>query len=114
MASAGTVSQLTCGVKRVRILGLLVWSRLVFACVTARTVRLKGGVLPVDDFRIGLMAICTCQIVAMILRLIGESGVSVVGRCPRIRVVAQTTVLHGVEVARVLPGGQGAVVAGRT
>lgn len=114
MAGAGTVSQLTCGVKRFRILGFLVWSRLVFACVTARTVRLKGGELPVDDFRIVLVALGAIEVVAMILRLIRESGVHVIGRYPRIRVVAQTTVLHGIEVAWVLPGGKGAIVAGGT
>ena len=93
---------------------VFVYAGLVVTGVTACAIGLVARRRPVNDFRVVLMTLGAKEIVAMILWLIRESGVSVVGRCPRIRVVAQTTVLHGIEVARVLPGGQRSIVAGRT
>lgn len=87
---------------------------LVVTGVTACTIGLIARRRPVDRFRIVLMALGAKEVVEMILRFIRESRVTVVGRYPRIRAVAQTAVLYGIEVGRVLPGGQSSVVAGRT
>lgn len=114
MAGAGTVSQLTGRVLRVGILSLPVWPGFVVVCVTARTVRLKRGELPVDGLRIGLMTGSTQQRRLMILRLIRQACVTVIGWRPGNRVVAQAAILRRVEVTRVLAGGYGAIVAGRT
>jgi len=87
---------------------------LVVASVTACAIGLVARRRPADHFRVVLMALGAREVVAMILRLIRQAGVPVVGRYPRIRAVAQTTVLRGIEMALILPGGQGSVVAGRT
>lgn len=47
------------------------------------------------------MAIGTIEIAAMILRFVGQTGVTVIGRRPGIWTVAQLTSLAGVEVARI-------------
>ena len=93
---------------------VFVYAGLVVTGVTACAIGLVARRRPVDHFRVVLMALGAKEVVAMILRLIRQAGVSVVGRYPRIRAVAQTTVLHSIEMARILPGGQGSVVAGRT
>ena len=93
---------------------VLVDTGFVVTGMTARAIGLVARRRPVDRFRIVLMALGAEEVAAMILRLIRESGVSVVGRYPRTRAVAQTAVLHGVEVARILAGGVRAIVARRT
>ncbi len=113
MAGTGTVSQLAGRVFDFRTFGFLVWAGLVIVAVTARAIRLESGESPVDHFRIALMTLCALQIATMIQRLIGQSDMAVVGRCPRIRVMAQTTVLRRIKVARGHAGRGGAVVAGR-
>jgi len=93
---------------------VFVYAGLVVTGVAARACGLVARRRPVDRFRIVLMALGAKEVAAVILRFIRESRVPVVGRNPRIRAVAQTAVLYGIEVAGVLPGGQRAVVAGRT
>jgi len=87
---------------------------LVVTSVTACAIWLVARRRPADHFRVVLMTLGAREVVAMILRLIRQAGVPVVGRYPRIRAVAQTTVLHGIEMARVLSGSRSAVVARRT
>ena len=93
---------------------VFVYAGLVVTGVTACAIGLVAWGRPADHFRVVLMALGAQEVVAMILRLIRESRVPVVGRYPRIRAVAQTTVLHSIEMARILPGGLRPIVAGRT
>ncbi len=82
--------------------------------MTAGTVGLKCGELPVNDIGVVLMAFGTCQVAAVILRLIRQARMTVVGWCPGIRAVAHAAVLCRIEVTRVLAGRDRAVVTGRT
>ena len=59
------------------------------------------------------MAFGTLEIAAMILRLVAQTGVTVIRWDPGSGAVAQATVLRRIEVPRVHPGGRSAIVAGR-
>jgi len=113
MAGARAVSKLTGRVFDVRIFRLLVRSRLVVTCMTAGTIGLERRELPLYDLGVALMALSALQVVAVVLRLIRQTGVAVICWCPRVRAVAQTAVLGGIEVSRILTGCLCAVVAGR-
>jgi len=93
---------------------VFVYAGLVITGVTACATGLVARRRPINDIRVVLMTLGAKEIATMILWLIRESGMSVVGRYPRIRAVAHTAVLHGVEVAGILPGGRSAVVTRRT
>lgn len=82
--------------------------------MTAGTIRLERGITPVDSFGIALVTLGTRKIAAMIERLVRQSCMAVIDRRPGVGVMAQTTVLHGVEVPGVLSRRNRAVVAGRT
>ena len=112
MAGAAAIAELTGRVFSVGILMLLVRPRFVIASVTTGTVGLKGGELPINHVRIVLMAGRTQQVAAVILWLIRQTGMAVIGGCPRNRAVAHAAVLRSIEVARVLTGRNRAVVAG--
>lgn len=113
MACTRTVAQLTGRVFGVRILALVVWSGLVIAGMATSTVRLQGGRLPGHDVGVAAMAFRAGQVVAMILRFVGQTGVAIVCRRPCIRVVTYAAVLRGVEVPGVWTCCCRAVVAGR-
>jgi len=81
--------------------------------MAARTIGLEGGELPAHNFGVALMAISASEIIPVIERLVGESGVAIVGWGPGIRVVAEAAVLRRVEVPWVLPCCERTVVAGR-
>ncbi len=91
---------------------LLVWPRLVVVRMTGCTVGLERRELPVDELRVRLMAIGAQLRATVIERLVGQPGMTIVRRRPRVRVVTQTAVLRSVEVPRILAGRNGAVVAG--
>ena len=58
------------------------------------------------------MAFGTLEIVAMILRLVAQTGVTVIRWDPGSRAMAQATVLRRIEVPRIHAGGRSAIVAG--
>lgn len=87
--------------------------RFVVTGVAAGTVRLECGELPLHDFGIALVAFGALQVAAVVLRFIRQASVPVVCWRPRIRVVAQATVLCRIEMSRILAGCRRAVVAGR-
>ena len=113
MTGARAIAQFACSVANVRVLRLFVRPRLVVVGVTSCTVRLKCRELPIDHVGITLMAVNAVEVAAMIERFVGQSGVTVVCGCPRIRDMAQPTILYRVEVTGVHAGGRGAIVAGR-
>jgi len=91
---------------------MIVLAIVIVICVTARAGGLVTRGRPVDDFRIVLMAGGTWQVAAMILRLVGQSCVTVIHLRPYDRVVAQSTILRGVEVIRAFPSRLNTVVTG--
>jgi len=114
MTGTRAVSQLTDGVLDVRSPNLLVRPRLVVARVAARTVSLKCGEPPGNEFRVGLVTIGAWQVGAVIERLVGQSGVSEVRRNPRVGVVAHVAFLCRQEMTCILPGRANTVMTGRT
>ena len=82
--------------------------------MAASTSRLVAGRRPVDDFRIRLMTFGTVEVAKMVQWLVGQPAVAVVGRCPRVRVVAQAAILRGVEVPGIHASRRRTVVARRT
>jgi len=87
--------------------------RLVVARMAASTIRLERRELPLHDLGVALMALSALQVVAVVLRLIRQARVTIVCRSPRVRAVAQTAILGGIEVPRIRTGCLCAVVAGR-
>ena len=61
--------------------------------MAASTSRLVARRRPVDDFRIRLMTFGTVEVDTMVQRLVGQPAVAVVGRRPRVRVMAQPAIL---------------------
>lgn len=80
-------------------------------CMTSGAIRLERRIRPVDRFRIALMACGTGQVAPVIQRLERQAGMREVVRQPTGRVVADATVLLGVEVTLILAGRRNAVVA---
>ena len=114
MTGTRAVTEFADGVSHVRIFVLLMWPRFVLVRVTRRTIRLERGVAVLNLFRIRLMAICTGQVVAMVLRFIRQRRVPIICRRPGICDVALITLVISVEVSLVLANRLHAVVAGRT
>jgi len=86
---------------------------LVVTAVASSAIRLESRELPVDCFGVALMALRTCQVAAVVLRLVRQAGMAIVSGCPGGRAVAQTAILTCIEMPGVLPACGGAVVAGR-
>lgn len=112
VTSSRAVAQFTGRILDIRILGLLVRPGLVVIAVAPGTVRLERRESPGNNFGIALMAFGTGEVAPVVERLVGQSGMAVVRWCPRVRVMAQTTVLGRIEVPRILAGCRRAVVAG--
>lgn len=88
--------------------------RPVVARVTARAVRAERRVLPGDGLGIGFMAGRTLQITPVVLRLVGQGGMTIVCRRPTVGAVAHIALQCRTEVVGVLAGGNRTVVTGRT
>ena len=86
--------------------------RLVVAGVATGTIWLERRELPSYDLGVALMAFGAREIIAVVLRLIRKPGMAVVGRRPRIRVVARAAILRGIEVSGILARCGRAIVAG--
>ncbi len=119
MAGASAVRYLTDGIfdfrRRDSVLDdLLVRLRLVVARVAAGTGRLKCRELPGNEFRVGLVAIGTRQVAAVILRLVGQHRVSEVRWRPCIGVVARIAFLCRQKMTRILAGRGITIVTGQT
>ncbi len=112
MTGTGAVPQFTGRILEVRILGLFVRSRLVVASMAAGTIRLERREPPLHDLSVALMTLRTLQIAAVVQWFVWQPGVTDIRRGPRVRAVAQTAVLGGIEVPRILTGCLRAVVAG--
>ena len=83
----------------------------VVSRVTARAGRLVSGRRPIHRIRIGVVAVGAVEAALVIERFVAETGVTIVGRNPRRRAVAQTAILRSIEVPRIHAGGIGSVVA---
>lgn len=86
---------------------------LIVVCVTARTFRLVSRRLPVDYFRIRLVAPGAVEISTMIQRLVRQCRMCKVVRQPRRRVMAFVTFFWRNEMTIVDAGCYRAVVTGR-
>lgn len=93
---------------------VVVFARLIVSCMTACASRLVGRRRPQDDLRVGLMAICTLQIAAVVQRFVSEPGVTVITRYPGVRNMAQAAILYRVEVVRSLARSCNTVVTAGT
>ncbi len=87
---------------------------LVVIGVAARAIGFVSGRPPVDGLRVGSVTSRTVKVATVVLRLIGESSVTVIGRSPGIRNVAGIAFLRRAEVSRVCASCNDTVVAGRT
>ena len=86
---------------------------LIVARVTSGTIRLKCRKLPGNNFRIGLMTVCTSKIAAMVQRLKRQCHVAEIAWCPGIGVVAIVAFHRGNKVSRVFSCRRDAVMATR-
>ena len=112
VAGAGTIPQFAGGVSNIGVFVFLVRPGFVVVCMTAGTVRLKCREPPGHEFSVGLVARGAGEVGSVILRLVWQCRVTVIRRCPRIRVVAGIAFLRGVEVPRILADRCYAIVTG--
>lgn len=81
--------------------------------MTTSAIGLERRELPVDNFRIALMAISALQVVAVVQWLIRQTNMLVIRWRPDVRVVTQAAVLRRIKVPRILAGRLRTIVAGR-
>jgi len=77
-------------------------------------IRLIGRKLPIDEIGIGQMTIGALRVTAVIQRLIRQTGVHEIIRCPPACVVTEIALLGRNKVAIVLAGCQRSVMTRRT
>ena len=113
-AITNSVTAAACTIQVILKAIVVVFARLVISRMTARAGRRVARGRPVDGIRIGIMAFRTLEVAAVIERLISQTGVVEVRRCPTIRGMALATIYRRTEMTRVHSSRISAIVTGRT